>query len=70
MQHDGTLLFCDCDAHGGEEHRREVLAGANGRLEIRDRRHGTTHTLNLTVQQLVGLLDPRGTSYQAVGSAR
>lgn len=63
MGHEGTLLSCSCCG-------KEVLAGANGRLEIRDRRHGTTHYLNLTVQQLVGLLDPRGTSYRAVGSAR
>lgn len=63
----GTLLFCDCK---GAEHFHEVLAAANGRLEIRDRRHGTTHTLNLTVQQVMALLDPRGTSYQPVGSAR
>ena len=70
MDHDGTLLFCDCQVGAGESHHREVLAGANGRLEIHDRRHGTHHTLNLTVQQLVELLDPRGTSYQAVGSAR
>ena len=66
----GTLLFCDCRVPPGEDHFHEVLAAANGRLEIRDRRHGTTHTLNLTVQQLVGLLDPRGTSYRPVGSAR
>ena len=70
MPHEGTLLACNCLVKEGESHHPEILAGANGRLEIRDRRHGTTHTLNLTVQQLVGLLDPRGTSYQAVGSAR
>ena len=63
MVNQGTLLTCDCCG-------REVLAGANGRLEIRDRRHGTTHYLNLTVQEVVALLDPRGTAYQAVGNVR
>ena len=63
MAAQGTLLRCDCCG-------RETLAGANGRLEIRDRRHGTNHYLNITLQQVVALLDPRGTSYQPVGSAR
>ena len=70
------LLFCDCPMQNGTttngkpHERREVLAVANGHLDIRDKRHGVHHHISLTVQELVGLLDPRGTSYQAVGSAR
>ena len=71
MEHQGKPLPCDCPPdQDGVYHRRVVMAVVNGRLEVWDHRHGTLHTMNLTVQQLVALLDPRGTSYQAVGSAR
>ena len=56
-----------CDCHGSE-----TLAKTHpelGVLEIRDRRHGTFHSLSFTLEGIVSLLDPYGTSFTAVSSS-
>lgn len=58
-----TWLTCDCCD-------RETLAVADlleGRLEIRDRRHGTVHHVTMNVIQVVQLLDPQGTTVVVLG---
>ena len=63
MATQGTLLRCDCCG-------RETLAAANmleGRLEIRDRRHGENHHVTLNVIDVVRLLDPQGTTVVVLG---
>ena len=65
-KHDGTLLKCSCC-------NREVMAGANvaqAQVEVGDRRHGTYHNLTVSLGDLVKMLDPGGTSFVPVGSAR
>ena len=60
----GTVLKCDCCG-------RETLAVGKpqeGMVEVRDRRHGTNHTLALTLPAIVKLLDPQGTTVAFVGS--
>lgn len=59
----GTFLKCDC-------HGTETLAMGKpqeGVLEVRDRRHGTSHGLSRTLPELVRMLDPKGTSFVARG---
>ena len=58
----GTLLKCACC---GWETLAKVIPG-NPHIEIHDRRHGMVHTLNLTLSEMVDLLDPMGTTYQRV----
>ena len=58
----GTALRCGCDGI-------ETLAVARpqeGLIEIRDKRHGLTHTLNLSLTEIVRTLDPKGTTVQMV----
>lgn len=56
-----TSVLCDCCAPG----RKEVLAKLvfdSQEVEVRDRRHGTGHSVSLGLAQIVRLLDPRGTT--------
>ena len=58
----GTVLKCDCCG-------TETLAVSRpeqGLVEIRDRRHGTNHSVARTLTQLVRMLDPQGTTVQFV----
>ena len=73
-KHDGTFLRCSCEScQGRPADKREVLAGANltsGQVELLQRRHGTDHNAAVSLSTLVAMLDPRGTSFAPVGSAR
>ena len=60
----GTAIRCDC-------HRTEHLAeisGSGQKITISDRRHGTNHRVALSVQEIVRILDPKGTTFRAVGA--
>lgn len=64
---EGTAKRCDC-------HGREVLAVVNTErqfVEVRDRRNREVHVGRLSLDQIVRMMDPAGTTYQRVptGSA-
>ena len=62
----GTAVMCDChDNYTACKYDPDVSV-----LEIRAKSRGTYHTAALTLQSLVRMLDPKGTSFMAVsGSA-
>ena len=58
-KHAATAVRCDC-------HGNEMLAIASadaGVVEVRDRRHGTTHAARMGLDAIVRMLDPGGTTY-------
>ena len=58
MPEPGTAQRCDC--HGDET--LAVMRPSTQSVDIRDRRHGTTHMLSLDLRQIVRVLDPAGTT--------
>ena len=59
-----STIRCDCC---GKENLADI-AGSAQEIVISDRRHGTYHHVALSVREIVRILDPKGTTFRAVGA--
>ena len=55
----GTPVKCDC--HEAET-LLHVIPEAQT-IEVKDRRHGTSHSVTISLPELVTALDPKGTTF-------